>query len=96
MERGQASNPSLKQLLVSLNRLFTVPATIEPTTSKTYQKGVRDSLDCFERLLSDAEITEDVIQDVLRVNLPRDAAEVVQRLAHITCHQVAGDAVLQT
>ena len=47
-------------------------------------------------LLPDTEVTEDVIQDVLWVNLPRDAAEVMQRLAHVTGHEVAGDAVLQT
>jgi hypothetical protein len=47
-------------------------------------------------LLSDTEVTEDVIQDVLWVNLACNATEVVQRLPHITGHEVAGDAVLQS
>ena len=50
----------------------------------------------LHRLLSDTEVRENVVEDVLRVDFAGNRAEVVQRLAHITCHQVAGDAVLQT
>ena len=46
-------------------------------------------------LLPDTKITEDVIQDVLRVNLPCNAAKVVQRLAHIASDEITRDAIEQ-
>ena len=53
-------------------------------------------LNDLKQSLSDTEIAEDVIQDVLRVNLARNASEVMQRLPHITGHKVAGNAILQS
>ena len=49
----------------------------------------------LHRLLSNTEIAEDVIEDVLWVNFSRDGAKVVQRLPDIAGNEVTGNSVGQ-
>ena len=53
------------------------------------------SLLALHRLLSDTEIAKDVIQDVFRVNLACNAAEVVQGLPDVAGDQITGHTVFQ-
>lgn len=47
-------------------------------------------------LLSDTEIAEDVIKDILGVNGSRDGAEVMQGLPDVTSHQVSRNIIAES
>ena len=47
---------------------------------------------CFIRLLSDAELREDVAEDLVRGDLSGDGAQVVEDVAELLAQQVGGAA----